>query len=220
MKNISKIKLNLVKEKLYTEGLVNRLYEDIANYGEGEVEVKILMESILREEKGKNIIEDIVTEFKLAPKFIFTFGTGIGAFYEPIEKLLTGSGFKISEYQIYLLIITAIALMVNEVNSSKLVEKLKEEGIHSALSSVMEYVGNTKKLINSVTKNVLGATYSLSDILAFTTLLVPTMNILSQIIDEYGLNSKSLSVMLKGVVLSASIYGIKSVIKRIKNKIS
>ena len=36
MKNISKIKLNLVKEKLYTENLVNRLYEDIANYGEGE----------------------------------------------------------------------------------------------------------------------------------------------------------------------------------------
>lgn len=219
MKNISKIKLNLIKEKLYTEGLVNQLYKNIADYGNNEVDAKVLMESIIKEEKGKSIIEDIVDEFKLAPKFIFTFGTGIGAFYEPVQKLLSGSGFEITEYQTYLLIITTIALMVNEVNSSKLVEKLKEEGIHSALSSVMEYVGNTKKLINSVTKNVLGVTYSLSDVLAFTILLVPTMNLLSQIIDDYGLTSKSLGVMLKGVVLSASIYGIKSVVKRIKNKL-
>ena len=88
MKNISKIKLNLVKEKLYIENLVNRLYEDIANYGEGESGAKVLMETILKEEKNKSIIEDIVDDFKLAPKFIFTFGTGIGAFYGPIQRLL------------------------------------------------------------------------------------------------------------------------------------
>jgi hypothetical protein len=220
MKTISKIKLNTIKEKLYTEGLVNQLYENIADYGDKEISAKVLMESILREEKGKNIIDDIVTEFRLAPKFIFTFGTGIGAFYEPIEKLLTGSGFQMNEYQIYLLIITAVALMVNELNSSKLVEKLKEEGVYWALDSVMEYISNTEKLITSVTKNILGVTYSLSDILAFTTLLVPTMGVLSQIIVDYGLNSKTLSVMLKGVILSASIYGIKSVVKRIKNKLN
>lgn len=218
MKTISKIKLNLVTEKLYIEGLVNKLYNDIAYYGEGEVEAKTLMESILKEEKGKSIIEDIVEEFKLAPKFIFTFGTGIGAFYEPIEKLLSGSGFIMTEYQVYLLIITAIALMINEVNTPKLVEKLKEEGIYSSLKYVREYINNTNKVINSVTKNVLGASYSLSDILAFTSLLVPVMNMLSGMIDDYGLNSDSLTFMLKGVVLSASVYGIKNIIKRIKNK--
>lgn len=220
MKTISKLKLNIVREKLYTEGLVNKLYNDIAFYGKEEVDAKFLMESILREEKGKGIINDIVNEFKLAPKFIFSFGTGIGSFYEPIEKLLRGSGFQMSEYNIYLLIITSIALMVNEVNTKPLIDKLKSEGVHSALIYVMEYISNTRKLINSVTKNVLGTAHSLSDILGFTTLLVPTMTILSQIITEYGLNSKSLSLMLKGVVLSASIYGIKSVIKRIKNKLN
>jgi len=218
MKTISKLKLNLITEKLYIEGLVNKLYNDIAYYGEGEVEAKTLMESILKEEKGKSIIEDIVEEFKLAPKFIFTFGTGIGAFYEPIEKLLNGSGFTMTEHQVYLLIITAIALMINEVNTPKLVEKLKEEGIYSSLKYVREYINNTNKVINSVTKNVLGASYSLSDILAFTSLLVPVMNMLSGMIDDYGLNSKSLAFMLKGVVLSASVYGIKNIIKRIKNK--
>ena len=220
MKNISKIKLNLVKEKLYTEGLVNRLYEDIANYGEGVVEVKALMESILKEEKDKSIISDIVDDFKLAPKFLFTFGTGITAFYGPIQRLLEGSGISMSEYEIYLLIITAVATMINESNTDTLVQSLKEKGIYSSLEDVKEYITNSKKLINTVTKNVLGTTYSLSDVLGFTALLVPTMNLLSDIIEEYGLTSKNLGVMLKGIVLSASVYGIKSVVKRIKNKLN
>ena len=220
MKNISKIKLNLVKEKLYTEGLVNRLYEDIANYGEGDVEVKVLMESILKEEKDKSIISDIVDDFKLAPKFLFTFGTGITAFYGPIQRLLEGSGISMSEYEIYLLIITAVATMINESNIDALTQSLKEKGIYSSLQDVKEYITNSKKLINTVTKNVLGTTYSLSDVLGFTALLVPTMNLLSDIIEQYGLTSKNLGVMLKGIILSASVYGIKSVVKKIKNKLN
>jgi len=220
MKNISKIKLNLITEKLYVEGLVNKLYNDIAYYGEEEVEAKTLMESIIKEEKDKSIIEDIVEEFKLAPKFIFTFGTGISAFYGPVQRLLEGSGISMSEYEIYLLIITAIVSLSNEVNAKEMIVKLKEKGIYSSLEDIKDYILNTKDLINSVTKNVLGATYSVTDILGFTSLLVPTMNLLSSIIDEYGITSKTLGIMLKGVILSASVYGIKSIIRKIKRKLS
>ncbi len=220
MKNISKIKLNLVKEKLYTENLVNRLYEDIANYGEGESGAKVLIETILKEEKNKSIIEDIVDDFKLAPKFIFTFGTGIGAFYGPIQRLLEGSGVTMTEYEIYLLIITAIATLMNESNSGVLIDRIKEKGLYSSLTDVIEYIKNSKKVINSVTKNVLGTTYSLTDILGFTSLLVPTMNLMSDIINDYGVTSNTLGTMLKGVILATSVYGIKSIIKKIKNKIN
>ena len=219
MKNISKIKLNLITEKLYVEGLVNKLYNDIAYYGEEEVEAKTLMESIIKEEKDKSIIEDIVEEFKLAPKFLFTFGTGISAFYGPVQRLLEGSGISMSEYEIYLLIITAIVSLSNEVNAKEMIVKLKEKGIYSSLEDIKDYILNTKDLINSVTKNVLGATYSVTDILGFTSLLVPTMNLLSSIIDEYGITSKTLGIMLKGVILSASVYGIKSIIRKIKRKL-
>jgi len=220
MKNISKIKLNLVTEKLYVEGIVNKLYEDIANYGEGDVKANTLMESILKEENNKSIIGDIVDDFKLAPKFIFTFGTGIGAFYGPIQKLLGGSGVVINEYETYLLIVTAIATLMNESDASVLVGALKEKGLYSSLKDVMEYIKNSKKVINSVTKNVLGTTYSLSDILGFTALLVPTMNLMSDIINDYGITSNTLGTMLKGVILSTSVYGVKSIVKRIKNKIN
>jgi hypothetical protein len=220
MKNISKIKLNLVTEKLYVEGIVNKLYEDIANYGEGNVKANTLMESILKEENNKSIISDIVDDFKLAPKFIFTFGTGIGAFYGPVQKLLEGSGIVMSEYEIYLLIITAIATLINESDSSVLINVLKEKGLYSSLKNVTEYIKSSKKVMNSVTKNVLGTTYSLSDILGFTALLVPTMNLMSDIINDYGVTSNTLGVMLKGIILATSVYGIKSIIKKIKNKIN
>ncbi len=220
MKNISKIKLNLTIEKLYVEGLVNKLYEDIANYGESDVNAKTLMESILKEENNKSIIEDIVDDFKLAPKFIFTFGTGIAAFYGPIQKLLEGSGIVLSDYEIYLLIITAIATLINESNATSLIDEVKEKGLYASMKDTIDYIKNGKKIINSVTKNVLGTTYSLTDILGFTTLLVPTMNLLSDIINDYGITSKTLAAMLKGVVLSSSIYGVKSIVKRIKNKIN
>lgn len=220
MKNISKIKLNLVTEKLYVEGIVNKLYEDIANYGEGDVKANTLMESILKEENSKSIVGDIVDDFKLAPRFIFTFGTGIGAFYGPIQKLLEGSGVVMTEYEVYLLIVTALAVLMNESNTATLVDHVKEKGLYSSLKDVVEYIKNSRKVINSVTKNVLGTTYSLSDILGFTSLLVPTMKLMSDIINEYGVTSSTLSVMLKGVVLSASVYGIKSIIKRVRNKFS
>jgi hypothetical protein len=219
MKNTSKLKLNILNEKLYITGMVNQLYEDIASYNDGNADPKVLIESILTEDKKKSIIGDIVDEFKLAPKILFTFGTGIGAFVNPVTKLLEGSGLQVSEYEVYLLIITAITILLNESNVSGLVKKLKELDLDDILKDVKDYISNTEKLINTVTKKVLGVTYSLADILAFTSLLVPTMNLLSNIITEYGLTSKTVNVMLKGIILSTSVYAIKSVIKRIRGRI-
>ena len=38
MKNISKLNINKIVDNLYITGMVNKLFEDIANYGEGEIE--------------------------------------------------------------------------------------------------------------------------------------------------------------------------------------
>jgi hypothetical protein len=220
MEKVSKINITMLTEKLYIEGLINKLYEDIAYFDDKEVDAKTLMESIMVEEKKKTIIDDIVTEMKLAPKFIFSFGTGIGAFYDTVKKLLDGSGFYVSEYQVYLLIITAVAIIIGDSSASRLIEKTKEEGIHSVLNDVKSYLLDTEKLVNVVTKKSLGVTYSLADILGFTALLVPTMNLLSQVINDYGLNIKTVGAMTKGIILSSAVYGIKSIVRRIKDKLS
>ncbi len=219
MFNKQKIHPLKLKERLYIESMVNRLFDDIINHGDEEISAKSLMEQIIKEEKEKSVIEEIIDELMLAPKFLFSFGTGITSFYEPINKLLYGSGFQLTEYQTYLLIITAVASLINDVDTNKLINKLKEEGIYSVFDSVIEFITNSQKLINIVTKKSLGVMYSLSDILAFTSLLVPTMKVISEIITEHGINNETVIYMMKGVILSASIYGIKSVLKKVKNKL-
>jgi hypothetical protein len=211
---------NLLTEKQYLELTISELYNEIASYGENEIGVVPLMESILKEEKGKTIIQDIVEDLKLAPKFIFTFGTGVTAFYEPLSKLLDGSGLQLDDYNIYLLIITAIAGILNETDYNKLVEALREKGLLPMLGHVKEFILNTEKLLKEVVKKSLGATYSLLDILGFTSLLVPSMSIISKVILENGITMNSMTSLFSGLILATIAYSAKSVIKKIKNKLS
>jgi len=219
MKNISKLNINKIVDNLYITGMVNKLFEDIANYGEGEIEAKVLMESLIKEEKGKSIISDIIDEYKLAPKFLFTFGTGIGAFIGPVTSLLEGSGMNVSEHNVYLLVITAVAILLNETNVSGLIQKLKEEGLYSSLESVKDYITSVTDLVNGVTRRVLGVSYSLADILAFTSLLIPLTNMLNTMIETHGLTIYNFNLMKKGILLSMAVYSVKHILKRIKNKI-
>jgi len=121
---------------------------------------------------------------------------------------------------IVLLIITAISILINDSDKTILRNKIKEKGIESNLKGVKELIKNTKKIINNVTKKTIEVTYSLSDILGFTFLLVPTTNILTQIINEYGLSVNNIKQMLLGITLASATFGVKSVLDKVKNKLS
>ena len=70
MKNIPKIKLNLITEKLYLDGMVNEIYENISHYDNVEVEAPLLMERLINEENNNEILRGIIDDLKLAPCFI------------------------------------------------------------------------------------------------------------------------------------------------------
>jgi len=215
MKNISKIKLNLLQEKLYVEGLCNELYTNIAFYGERDSDIKLMIESS-SEEKGTNkILNDVVTDLKLAPKFIFTFGSGIGAFHGPVSRLLQGSGFSMTKEEVVLLIITAIAILLNEPDSKKLMDTVKEKGLLPALKGVKDLISSVQEIINNITRKVINTTYSLSDVLSFTFLLVPTMQTISKLINDYGITTGTISELVKGLLFATITYSVKGVLKKI-----
>ena len=213
---MSKIKLNLIKEKLYFESLANKIYSDIAVFGEDLFDMKYLMEN---SSDKNNIIKDVVQELRLAPKFIFTFGSGIGAFHGPVTRLLEGSGFNLTEKEVVLLIITSIAILLSESDSKELVKHVKEKGLMDALNSVKEFISNTKELMNTILLKTSGTAYNLSDILGFTFLLVPTMRLIDNAIVENGINSGNLIYLFKGIILASLTYSIKSVLKKISKKL-
>jgi len=220
MGKISKINLNLALEKIYIEGLVNSLYNDISNYESEVEELSLLIKENDEKESNNSILTDIVDDLNLSKKFLFTFGTGIGAFVNPVSELISGSGLSMTKEDVFLLIITAISILINDSDKDILKNKVKERGIESSLSGVKDFIKNTKKIINNVTSKTIEVTYNLSDILGFTFLLVPTTKVLTKIINEYGLSVNNVKEMLLGITLASATFGVKSVLNKVRDKLS
>ena len=179
------------------------------------------MKIIITEEQYKtilteNILKDILKDFNITGGLLFTFGAGMAALMGPVERLLTNSGFSLNEKEISLLIITSIAIIIKDVNSDRLLEEVKNKGLIDALNGVGEFLTNIKKLINSVTSTVVGVTYSLLDILGFALLLNPTMNIVNDVISDENITSSDTNRLLSGAAFAAAVYGLKSVMSKIK----
>jgi hypothetical protein len=181
------------------------------------------MKIIITEEQYKkilteNILKDTLKDLKINSGILFTFGTGIGSFLNPVSRLLSGSGFSMDERDIILLIITSFALIIKDNEGVTLLEKVREKGLMLALKGVINFVTNVKNVLNAVSKNLVGVTYSLLDILGFTLLLTPTMKIIDEVIKDNSISLDNTERLLSGAALSATVYSLKSVFGKLKNK--
>lgn len=183
------------------------------------------MKIILTEEQYKvilteNILKDILKDFNISSGLLFTFGAGMAALMGPVERLLTNSGFSLNDKEIALLLITSIAIIIKDSNTNTLLDQVKEKGLVDALNGVGEFLTNIKKLINSITSKVVGVTYSLSEILGFSLLLNPVMNIVNDLISDESITSSDTNRLLSGASFAAVVYGLKSVMSKIKNRLN
>jgi len=166
----------------------------------------------------ENILKDTLKDLKINSGILFTFGTGIGSFLNPVSRLLSGSGFSMDERDIILLIITSFALIIKDNEGVTLLEKVREKGLMLALKGVINFVTNVKNVLNAVSKNLVDVTYSLLDILGFTLLLTPTMKIIDEVIKDNSISLDNTERLLSGAALSATVYSLKSVFGKLKNK--
>jgi len=166
----------------------------------------------------ENILKDTLKDLKINSGILFTFGTGIGSFLNPVSRLLSGSGFSMDERDIILLIITSFALIIKDNEGVTLLEKVREKGLMLALKGVINFVTNVKNVLNAVSKNLVDVTYSLLDILGFTLLLTPTMKIIDEVIKDNSISLDNTERLLSGAALSATVYSLKSIFGKLKNK--
>ena len=181
------------------------------------------MKIVITEEQYKKILvestlKDMLNDLKINSGVLFTFGTGIGSFIDPVERLLSGSGFSMDEKDIILLIITSFALIIKDSEGVTLLEKVREKGLMPALKGVINFITNVKDVINAVAKNLVGVTYSLLDILGFALLLNPTMKIIDEVIKNNGIGIDNVERLLLGAALAATVYSLKSVFNKLKGK--
>ena len=179
------------------------------------------MKIVITEEQYKslineNLFKDTLKDLKINTGILFTFGTGMSAFLGPVERLLTGSGFSFNKTEISLLIITAIAHLINDNSKDLLLNKLKEMDLTKALDGVKNLIKNSTDIIREVVKGVLGVSYSLTEILGFAFLLNPVMKIIGSIINDRNITTDNLQVLVSGVVLGGIVFFIRNLLKKSK----
>jgi hypothetical protein len=182
------------------------------------------MKIILTEEQYKslineNLFKDTLKDLKINTGILFTFGTGMAAFLGPVERLLTGSGFSFNETEISLLIITAIAHLINDKNKELLFDRLKEMNLTKAFDGVKNLIKNSTDIIRATVKGILGVSYSLSEILGFAFLLNPVMKIIGSIINDRNITADNLQVLVSGVVLGGIVFFIRNLLKKSKDNL-
>ena len=205
---MTKIKIGKFKKKSVYDADIE-MDADTQNY------LASIGREVITEEQYKGILiestlKDTLNDLKINSGVLFTFGTGIGAFLGPVERLLSGSGVSMNEKDIILLIITSFALIIKDSEGVTLLEKVREKGLMPLLKSVINFITNVKDVLNAVAKNLIGVTYSLLDILGFALLLNPTMKIIDDIIKNNNISSDNVERLLSGAALSATVFSLKS----------
>lgn len=206
---MNKLNLNLLTEQVYITGQVNKIFENI------------LKEEEQVDPKDDSIIKKVMADMGISVGFLFQFGTGIGAFMMPVTELLNGNGVIMNQEEIALLIITALAVMLtnSSVEIGKLTQAVKDKGIEVHLGSVTKFILSVKNLVVVIGEKIGRAVHTLSDVLGFTFILVPFMNILKELINNYGIGMDDIGQLFGGVTMAAGSYTIKTIVDKIlKNK--
>lgn len=205
---MNKLNLNLLTEQVYLTGQVNRIFENI------------LKEDEQVDPQDDSIIKKVMGDMGISTGFLFQFGTGIGAFMRPVTELLNGNGVSMNQEEVALLIITAFAIMLtnSNVEIGKLTQAVKNKGLEVHLGSVTKFILSVKKLMGVIGEKIGRTIHTLSDVLGFTFILVPAMNVLKELINNYGIGMDDIGQLFGGLTMAAGSYGIKAIIDKILNK--
>jgi len=163
------------------------------------------------------ILDKIGKELKTSVRFITTFGTGVGAFYPAISRMLENSSVSLNKEEVILLIVTSISVLIHSDEAEKLKQKVEEQGLVKTYNEIHKFIKEYHKFINLLKNKSNSISITISDLLGYTALLVPSMRIISKVIQEQNLGITDVKQLFAGLLVSSSAYGIKSLLD--KNKI-
>lgn len=205
MGNISNISLNLLLEEVYLRGKLNSLNKIIISEG--------------FDIKTNPVLKEIISQLKGNFNFIMTYGVGISGFIGPVKSLLENKNLNVTDYDVALLTIVAIYIILSKPKEEidEVVDKVKERGLEKEITPVLNFISKTINLFKIFGKKFGYTINSLLDILSFTFLSVPVLDLIKNIVLEKGFSINNFQELLTGIVLAVSTDGLKSVIN--KNKL-
>lgn len=172
--------------------------------------------------KLKSITKQVFDDYKVNIYFVTTFGTSIAFFIPLIERLLYNSEhYNITSYDISLLLIFCIAELVNYKDGSinEIKKSINEKGLTTLISKVKNNIKSIFKIISKLSKDFGHLIEKLIDMFAYTNILLPFLQIMTEIISEDGININNLPYKLLGLGIGAGSLYIKYLINKIRKKI-
>lgn len=192
----------------------------------------------------KQILNKVFSDLGLNFALITTFGTGMAAMLPIVVELIENNNLNLesTKENMLLLTITAVAITYLEErknkatkmqidmseqeikeNAQSLLAELKLRGIGNGIvKKVVKSFQAIGNLIKIVFKNVNNVINGFVDMFAYTSLLLPCMNVLASFIDKYSLNLDTLQGNFLsigvGVLTIISKNGIDYMIKKLGDK--
>jgi len=183
------------------------------------------MKIILTEEQYntvivENVIKDIFKDLNVDTGVLFTFGTGMAALLPVVGRLLEGDGISLTKTDLAFLLITSVAILIKDENADKLVDAVEEKGQMGVLDSIVSFTDKLFSFLSTLSKKFLNISYNVAGILGFSLLLSPALKVMTQAIEEQSITMENAGKLFTGVALASVVYGLKSVFKKISNKLN
>jgi len=174
--------------------------EDIAIVDESEIEKYI-----------KELQKELGFAFELTGKF----GAGITGLYGPLLSIIKNTGFTATEKDIVLILIAAMTYVATGKEAEELIQAIKEKD----LSGPYKIAKALPDIFTKIVKNLVGTAYSFLDLVGYTFLFIPIINMVTQIITHNNITGSNLTQLLNGVLASVASYSGKIFLQRIKDKL-
>jgi hypothetical protein len=151
----------------------------------------------------------------------FTFGTGIGAMLPAVKQLMSGVSPELTEQDVILLYITAMWILLNRHKEKvdKLVDVIKNRGLISGLSTVLDFLKSVEDIAIKIGNSLGYTASSLADIVAFTFIAFPILDGILFLMNQGLINPGSPTGYLKSVLIGVGIVGFKNIFNHIIKKL-
>jgi hypothetical protein len=182
---------------------------------------KSLTESELLIEQSESALQKTMNDIKVNLGGVFTFGAGISAFYQPVKDIISNSDIHISDYNIAMLFVAVLGFTYqrNEEWVIKLITLIKNKGLYELFKKVLSAFKDIEQVIITLLNQVGKSINDILDLAGFSFLLSPIIEMLGTLIKDNSLNLDNVGQYLLSFVLSASMFGVKNIIDKAKDKI-
>ena len=171
-----------------------------------------LEEQYPEQEPTKSMFQKTLSDMGVQLQFVGTFGFGISGLFGVVKELLEGQYPTLSEGEIILIFLSALSYL--SINTIKDIQRLREEvkgrGLGGYVNKVVELLKDFENISLKVVEKAGFTVSSLAELLGYTFLLVPILDITNRIIGEVGFDITALSSYLKGALVSVGIFYIKN----------